>query len=153
MRKVWVVARREYLATVATKGFAIGLVLLPILMFGGMYLPRLLKGTIDTADKRIVVLDGTGELLSKLEEAASDRNKNDVFDPALSPLGTDDEAAGHPPSTFQVALARQLETVERWRHGARMTGVMEYRSGGFPVFFVSFILAVGLILVLGIWKF
>jgi hypothetical protein len=80
-------------------------------------------------------------------------DKNDVFDPALSPLGTDDEAAGHPPSTFQVALARQLETVERWRHGARMTGVMEYRSGGFPVFFVSFILAVGLILVLGIWKF
>ena len=80
-------------------------------------------------------------------------DKNDVFDPALSPLGTDDEAAGHPPSTFRIALARRLETVERWRNGAEMTSVMQHRSDGFPVFFVSFILVVGLVLLLGIWKF
>jgi hypothetical protein len=30
-------------------------------------------------------------------------------DPAAAPLGTDDEAAGQPPTTEQVALARQHE--------------------------------------------
>lgn len=32
-------------------------------------------------------------------------------DPAAAPLGADDEAAGHPPSPHEVALAREHETV------------------------------------------
>jgi ABC-2 type transport system permease protein len=79
MFKALVVAKREYLATVGTKGFLIGLVLLPVLMFGGMYVPKLLKGTIDTADKRIVVLDGTGELFDVLSALAEDRNAREIF--------------------------------------------------------------------------
>src|SRR5215208_5712518 len=36
-------------------------------------------------------------------------DKVGVFDPALAPLGTDDEAAGRPPSPEQVAAARRQE--------------------------------------------
>jgi hypothetical protein len=38
-------------------------------------------------------------------------DKNEVFDPGLSPLGTDDEAAGVSPSADQVDLARHQENV------------------------------------------
>lgn len=32
------------------------------------------------------------------------------FDPAAAPLGTDDEAGGHPPTPEQIAMARDQET-------------------------------------------
>jgi ABC-2 type transport system permease protein len=80
MRKLLVVARREYLATVATKGFILSLVLIPVLMIGGMFIPKLLRGTIDLTDKRIVVLDGTGELFPLLAQAAEQRNQTEVLD-------------------------------------------------------------------------
>src|SRR5262245_57449600 len=82
MRKVLVVARREYFATVATKGFVIGLVVLPVLMFAGTVIPGLLKGKLDTADKHIVVVDGTGELLPKLQAAAEAHNQLEIWDRA-----------------------------------------------------------------------
>src|SRR4051794_4457666 len=41
-------------------------------------------------------------------------DKVGVLDPGLSSLGTDDEAAGRPPSPFHIALARYQETVGRW---------------------------------------
>ncbi|MEZ0172342.1 hypothetical protein [Microvirga sp. TS319] len=44
-------------------------------------------------------------------------DKNDAFDPGLSPLGTDDEAAGTPPSPDQVDLARHHERSSRWQNG------------------------------------
>lgn len=44
-------------------------------------------------------------------------DKNAVFDPGLSSLGTDDEAAGLPPSPDQVDLARYQENVARWQNG------------------------------------
>jgi hypothetical protein len=43
-------------------------------------------------------------------------DKNEAFDPGLSPLGTDDEAAGTPPKPEQVDLARHQESAERWRN-------------------------------------
>src|SRR5215213_3896476 len=48
-------------------------------------------------------------------------DKNEVFDPGLSPLGTDDEAAGTPNGPERVKLARLQETKSRWRWGTRKT--------------------------------
>jgi hypothetical protein len=80
-------------------------------------------------------------------------DKNPVFDPGLSPLGTDDEAAGHPPTAFRVALARRFENFDRWRSGARSTGAAHHKQDGFPALFVGFIVAVGVVLVIGVWSF
>lgn len=78
-------------------------------------------------------------------------DKNPVFDPALSPLGTDDEAAGTPPNAFRIALARHYENVQRWMEGSRRTGAAHNKADGFPVFYVGFIAAVGVVLTAGIW--
>ncbi len=80
MRKLFTIAKRDYLATVASKGFIISMVMLPVLMFGGVYIPKLVKGHVDIADKKIVILDGTGVLFDELVKAAEARNQTEIFD-------------------------------------------------------------------------
>jgi hypothetical protein len=80
-------------------------------------------------------------------------DKNPVFDPGLSPLGTDDEAAGHSPSSLRVALARRTESVGRWVKGSRKAGAAHHKQDGVPVVFIGFILAVAVALTLGMWLF
>jgi hypothetical protein len=78
-------------------------------------------------------------------------DKNPVFDPGMAPLGTDDEAAGTPPSPFRVALARRYESIERWIRDGRSASSAHDKRDGVPLVFVSFIGAVGLVLTVGIW--
>ncbi len=76
-------------------------------------------------------------------------DKVEVYDPGLSQLGTDDEAAGRPPSAFRIALARQTETFDRWR-SSRKASAAHLKRDGFPTGFVGFIVAVGVILLGGL---
>ncbi len=78
-------------------------------------------------------------------------DKNPVFDPGLSPLGTDDEAAGRPPSGLRVALARRTESVKRWSRGARRSRGAHAQRDGLPFVFIGLIVAVAVALVLGLW--
>ena len=78
-------------------------------------------------------------------------DKVEVFDPGLSPLGTDDEAAGRPPSAFRVALARQYETAGRWAHKARKDSAAHMKFDGLPIVFIGFITAVSFTILFGIW--
>lgn len=80
MRKILVIARREYLAHVATKAFIISLVLVPILAMGGIVVQKFVRDRSDTGEKTLLVLDGTGELLPILQAAAAEYNERDIFD-------------------------------------------------------------------------
>jgi hypothetical protein len=80
-------------------------------------------------------------------------DKVEVYDPGLSPLGTDDEAAGRPPSAFRVALARHYETAGRWVNGARKTSPAPPSPTGCRSVFLGFIAAVSLSILVGIWLF
>ena len=62
MRKVFVIARREYLAMVGSKAFLISIAIMPVFMLGGAVVPQLMRDRVDTNDKRIVVLDQSGTL-------------------------------------------------------------------------------------------
>jgi ABC-2 type transport system permease protein len=59
MRKLFVIALREYNATVRTKAFLIGLVVMPLLMGGSVGVQRLLRDYRDTRDKSYVIIDHT----------------------------------------------------------------------------------------------
>ena len=55
---------------------------------------------------------GDGNTVAQLKadiDAGRTGDKVDAGDPGLSPLGTDDEAAGQPASPERVAMARQQE--------------------------------------------
>jgi hypothetical protein len=78
-------------------------------------------------------------------------DKNPVFDLALAPLGTDDEAAGHPPSAHRIGMARRYENIQRWIHGGRKSGAAHTKRDGLPVVFLLFIAAIALIIPAGMW--
>lgn len=80
MRKVLKIARREYKASVRTKGFVIGLVVAPILMSGSLIAMMLLKDRVDTTDKHLAVIDRSGVVAAALVEAAESRNAAEVLD-------------------------------------------------------------------------
>lgn len=77
-------------------------------------------------------------------------DKTEVFDPGLSPLGTDDEAAGHPARGDQVDLARHQEGVQRWAGSGKKESYAHRNSHKALYAFVGFI---GLVLVLFVGAF
>lgn len=80
MRKLLRFAKREYLASVKTKGFIIMLVAMPILMSGSGIAMYLLRNQVDTTDKKVAVLDRSGVIADVLLAAAEQRNDAAVFD-------------------------------------------------------------------------
>jgi ABC-2 type transport system permease protein len=67
MRKVWLVAVREFMAAVANKGFVIGLLLMPAI-FAVMFtlLPRLMNTQGEQIRGDVRVIDPTGQILEGL---------------------------------------------------------------------------------------
>src|SRR5438132_955182 len=83
MRKVVVIAVREYLAAVRTKSFLISLIILPVMLGGSILVQFLLKDQVDVREKRFAVVDRTPreELFPRLAGAAERRNQQAIFDP------------------------------------------------------------------------
>ena len=79
MRKMLVIAAREYLAAVRSKAFLITLVAMPIMMGGSIVAQLLLRDRVDTADKKIAIVDRSGQLFDSIAEAARLRNETGVF--------------------------------------------------------------------------
>jgi ABC-2 type transport system permease protein len=87
MNKVWQVAVREFVATVFTKGFIIGLLLVPII--GGIVavtLPRLFGNANFSVEGEIAVVDPTGVVLPRVRDSISARRSpvavNEIVDRA-----------------------------------------------------------------------
>jgi ABC-2 type transport system permease protein len=91
MRKILLLAMREYNAAVRTKAFIVMLVMMPILMGGGIVVIKLTENRVDTKDKRIAVVDRsefvdrdgqtrTGVVAEALVEAARSRNQTGIRD-------------------------------------------------------------------------
>ncbi len=75
MQKILTIARREYQAMVATKAFVVGIALMPVLMLGGTWIPGLLKGMEKSENRKIAVVDGSGQLFAPLKMLAEQRNQ------------------------------------------------------------------------------
>ena len=82
MRKIWVIACREYRAAVRSKAFVITMVLMPVLMGGSIGIQMLFKKLDDTKDKKYAVVDRTGGRLAEALLASAERyNQKDIYDP------------------------------------------------------------------------
>lgn len=111
MRKVWVIAAREYFATVRTKAFVIGLLIVPVLMGGSIVLQKLLEGFRDTSDLHFVVINRTGDSqLGQMLKDAADADNLALEDPATG-------KARRPKFALDVSapLADSAEAVEEVR--------------------------------------
>ena len=61
MKKVWVIIKREYLVRVRTRAFAIGTIISPVLLLGVIILPGFLAERGSGGERRVTVLDQSGD--------------------------------------------------------------------------------------------
>ena len=115
MRKIWIVAAREYKAAVRTKAFLIGLLIMPIMMGASVLLQWLLKDMVDTETKHFVLVDRAGRSdIVKMLDAAYDAYNKTAFDSAgvqRKPLFQWASAAPAPDLDLQrLELSQQVRT-------------------------------------------
>src|ERR1035441_4221781 len=79
MRKILLMAKRDYVASVRTKSFIIGLVVAPLLFGGGGLGVAILAKRTDLRDKRIAVLDRTGLVTPHLLRAVAEKNSKEAY--------------------------------------------------------------------------
>ncbi len=80
LRKTLLMAKRDYIESVRTKAFLIGLVVAPLLFGGGGIGIAILKKKPDLRDKRIAVLDRTALVAPGLVAAAEAKNARDAYE-------------------------------------------------------------------------
>lgn len=80
MRKILLMAKRDYIESVRTKAFIIGLVVAPMIFGGGFLGIAILNKRPDLRDKCIAVLDHTGLVAPALVRATAEKNAKDSYD-------------------------------------------------------------------------
>ena len=101
MRKILIIAWREYRAMVGTRAFLISMAVMPLLMLGVVCIPAMLQGLQVPAVRTIAVIDQTGGLLPLLQLAADRRNQQ------LSAARDGQSAASHDGLTAMLGLQDQ----------------------------------------------
>jgi ABC-2 type transport system permease protein len=79
-RRALLIARRDYVTSVRSKAFLIGLIIFPVLFGGGLIGVAAMKARPDLHDRRVALLDRTGKLASFVTQAAARRNATDTID-------------------------------------------------------------------------
>ncbi|MCD4679615.1 MAG: ABC transporter permease [Bacteroidales bacterium] len=80
MRKIWILTKREFITSVRTKSFLIGLIIAPLLMGGSFIVIKLSEDKVDLTDKKFAVIDHSGIMGEALIQIADDRNKEYTID-------------------------------------------------------------------------
>lgn len=76
MKKIWVIIKREFITRVMTKGFIIGTLLVPVIMVAFFGIQIFLLSQEKETSRQIGVVDKSGILLDKLNEAFQDTLKD-----------------------------------------------------------------------------
>jgi len=95
MRKILIVARREFTAAVKTKTFLISLLIMPVLMGGSIIVQLLLKDVQDTKVRHYAVIDRTPKatLLPAIELAVNQHNEKANQTPfQIEPVALEDDS-------------------------------------------------------------
>jgi ABC-2 type transport system permease protein len=128
VRKILLIALRDYNAAVRSKAFLVSLVLLPVIMGGSFVLQEVLKDRVDTRPKRFALIDRTpGEkVAAALTAAAEERNRTQIYDAAGRQTRPEFllERVEPGPDTPEAVAGQRLELSDRVRRG-ELTGFVE----------------------------
>jgi ABC-2 type transport system permease protein len=121
MRKMLVVAVREYLAAVRTKAFLITLIIMPVLMSGSLLVDLLLRDYHDTKTKKFAVIDRTPgcRLYPAIEKTVHAYNEKTIDPATHKPIlpRFDLELVPASANTPDAIAQQRLELSERVRTG------------------------------------
>ena len=127
--KTMVVAVREYVSAVKTKGFIVGVILMPLLMGGGVLVQRLTQDIVDLTPKKFAVIDRTPDetLWPILKSAVDRRDKNGLTDPdtgkQVRPAFEAEEIK--PPADAKALNALRLDLSNQIRDG-KLLALVEF---------------------------
>ena len=74
MRRILLIAKRDYLASIRAKAFLVGLIVAPILFGGGFIGLAVMKKKPDIADRHVAIVDRTGQRRGR-DHCSGDREK------------------------------------------------------------------------------
>jgi ABC-2 type transport system permease protein len=122
MRKIVVIAAREYRAAVRSKAFVVTLVLMPVLMVGSIGIQLLFKKFEDTTEKKFAVVDRSpgGKIAEALTADAMFYNQHLIADPktgARVQPAMALEVIPPSPSTPEAVLQQRFELSKRVEKG------------------------------------
>jgi ABC-2 type transport system permease protein len=121
MRKMLVIAVREYLAAVRTKTFLMTLVIIPVLMSGSIFVQWLLRDFRDTKTKHFAVVDRTPDArlypsIAKTVQAYNETTKDPATNKAILPRFEVEQVPASA-NTAEAIIVQRLELSERVRKG------------------------------------
>jgi ABC-2 type transport system permease protein len=125
MRKMLVVAAREYQAAVRTKTFIVGLLLMPVFMGGSILVQFLFKDLVDTRERKYVLVNRTDsvQLVKDITDAVTEYNDKGILDPETHKQVKPRFVLEQEPSAADVAQQR-YQLSEKVRQGD-IAGFME----------------------------
>jgi ABC-type Na+ efflux pump permease subunit len=106
IRKIFTIAVREYKAMVATKAFALSIIMMPLIMLGSIFVMEFLRDRAEIKTRNIAVIDHTDLFIDAIETAAKERN--DQIDRDLQ----QDKAATQPAALGFVTEKYAIEKIE-----------------------------------------
>jgi len=80
LRRILLIARRDFLAVVMTKPFVFGLFVLPVLLGGGFFVQVLNQKRDNAEVRKVAVLDRSQAAGPYIIQAAQQNNRRDLYD-------------------------------------------------------------------------
>jgi ABC-2 type transport system permease protein len=80
LNRTLLIAKRDYLQTIRSKAYRVGLIVLPLLLGGG-FLVLPLANRSDAKNVRVAIIDRTGVSAAAVIQAAEQANRKEMFDP------------------------------------------------------------------------
>jgi ABC-2 type transport system permease protein len=121
MRKMLVVAVREYVAAVRTKSFLVTLIIMPVLMGGSIFMQWLLSDYRDTKTKHFAIVDRTPgarlyPVLENIVRAYNEKTKDAATNKAVLPRFEVEQVAASA-NSGEAPIEQRLQLSERVRTG------------------------------------
>ena len=109
MRKIFLIAQREYMANVRTKGFWLGILFFPVLLAASIAVPMLLERA--KGARQYAVVDRSGWLLQSVDQRIAGGDMSEAFGTAIERYEDDPEEFALLPMVVQdvTPLLAELE--------------------------------------------
>jgi ABC-2 type transport system permease protein len=117
LRRILLIAKRDFIASVFRRAFLIGLVVTPLMMGGTFFGMALMRATQSGKEQKIAVVDHTGIAAKDIIEAAEQRYQNDVAAKAAQSLVGAKYVFELVPPEERDPQAQRLELSDRVRSG------------------------------------
>jgi ABC-2 type transport system permease protein len=116
-RRAMLIAKRDYLTSIRSKAFLIGLIIFPLLFGGSLIGIAAMKAKPDLRDRHVALIDRTGKLAQYVVDAATRKNATDTIEPRTGVQTSprylvEPVAANGDPNEERLALSQRIRRGE-----------------------------------------